>query len=157
MPLPGEPAQQFLCKIGKMAFPFPAFMSGQSYFASYSRENSDSRGTPLQNLAPRLSTERQRRNGYRQSTLPDLGDRICEDIENGKYVTIAALKENVLTCVVTNVSSAPIPSLKATPGNIACGIARNATTYFITVVLRLGKVSIEVLSKVFEMFWLSLG
>jgi hypothetical protein len=38
---------------------------------------------PLQEN-PRFSTETQRVNGFRQSVLPDQGDRILEDIRNGK-------------------------------------------------------------------------
>jgi hypothetical protein len=33
---------------------------------------------------PRPSTETQRRNGFRQSANPDLGERIIEDIRNGQ-------------------------------------------------------------------------
>jgi hypothetical protein len=73
--------------------PIPSRVTSLASSSRGSRENSDSRGVPLQNLNPRLSTETQRRNGYRQSTLPDLGDRICEDLQNGKYVTSPALKE----------------------------------------------------------------
>jgi hypothetical protein len=43
----------------------------------------DAGGVPLEDM-PRQSTETQRRNGFRQSNLPDHGERIIEDIKNGK-------------------------------------------------------------------------
>jgi hypothetical protein len=73
--------------------PIPSRVASLASSSRDSRENSESPGIPLQNLNPRLSTETQRRNGYRQSTLSDLGDRISEDLQNGKYVTRHALKE----------------------------------------------------------------
>jgi hypothetical protein len=57
------------------------------WFAS--RSNSDlaadpeAGGVPLEDM-PRQSTETQRRNGFRQSNLPDHGERIIEGIKNGK-------------------------------------------------------------------------
>jgi hypothetical protein len=73
--------------------PIPSRVTPLASPSRDSRENSDGSGIPLQNLNPRLSTETQRRNGYRQSTLSDLGDRIFEDLQNGKYVTSPDLKE----------------------------------------------------------------
>ncbi|TAQ91398.1 hypothetical protein B7494_g352 [Chlorociboria aeruginascens] len=44
----------------------------------------DIQAVPLEEL-PRLSTETQRRNGFRQSNAPDRSARIIEDISNGNY------------------------------------------------------------------------
>ncbi|KAH8786210.1 hypothetical protein BGZ57DRAFT_818243 [Hyaloscypha finlandica] len=62
-----------------MKYPWSASRSTSS--ASSDPEAGD---TPLADM-PRHSTETQRRNGFRQSTHPDHGERILEDIRNGNY------------------------------------------------------------------------
>jgi hypothetical protein len=61
-----------------MKYPWAASRSTSS--ASSDPEAGD---TPLADMS-RHSTETQRRNGFRQSTHPDHGERILEDIRNGK-------------------------------------------------------------------------
>ena len=58
-----------------------AWISRQS--SSRSSTDPEAGSTPLESIL-RFSTETQRRNGFRQSNLPDRGDRILEDIQSGK-------------------------------------------------------------------------
>jgi hypothetical protein len=64
-----------------MKFPWSASRSNSS-----ASSDPEAGATPLEDMSFR-STETQRRNGFRQSTNPEHGERIVEDIRNGKYVT----------------------------------------------------------------------
>ncbi|QSZ37858.1 hypothetical protein DSL72_008958 [Monilinia vaccinii-corymbosi] len=53
----------------------------------------DGHATPLENMPPaRISTETQRRNGFRQSSAPTRGLRIIEDIRNGNEMCCICLE-----------------------------------------------------------------
>jgi hypothetical protein len=68
-----------------MVYPWEGTSSSSASLASSLDIGIGEQGTELQdNPRTRFSTETQRANGYRQSNLPDRGDRIIEDLNNRK-------------------------------------------------------------------------